>query len=324
MNKRDLLQLLQKEAKGNCTPEEMAQLDAWYVSFDAKSTPVFRDKVEEEQVRTRLRNRIYKQLTTDMPDLPRPVQKQKTWVFFRMAATVLVLIGLSCATYFFRPGQVARQQELAWLHSVTPAGKMSKVTLTDGSEVWLNAGSTLRYPASFKSRYRDVYLQGEAFFNVASLPEQPFVVHTDTIATVVLGTTFNIKAYPELGNIRINVASGKVGVIVGTNTLTTLLPDQQLTYNKQDHTYSTETKEAGATNAWRQGNINLDGVSFDELRAVLEHNFNYHLQTKRTDIRKVRFSMNIIINNKIEDVMHIICSITQTHYRIHGTIINIY
>nr|WP_246485157.1 FecR family protein [Chitinophaga qingshengii] len=201
---------------------------------------------------------------------------------------------------------------------------MLKVTLADGSEVWLNAGSTLRYPAGFKGRYRDVYLQGEAFFNVTTQPERPFVVHTDTIRTVVLGTSFNIRAYPELGNIRINVATGKVGVVMGGNTLATLLPDQQLTYNKPDHTYHTETKDAAAANAWRQGTISLDGVSFDELASVLEHNFNYRLQSKRTDVRKVRFSMNIMTNNKIDDVMRIICSVTQTHYRIQGDIISIY
>nr|WP_246496186.1 FecR family protein [Chitinophaga varians] len=201
---------------------------------------------------------------------------------------------------------------------------MLKVILSDGSEVWLNAGSSLSYPAGFKGRYRDVYLKGEAFFNVASQPEQPFVVHTDTISTLVLGTSFNIKAYPELGDIRINVASGKVGIVMGGNTLATLLPDQQLTYNKPDHSYLTETKAAGVTNAWREGSIHLDGVSFDELAAVMTHNFGYRLQTRRADIRKVRFSMNIITSSKIEEVMRIVCSMTQARYRIEQQVISMY
>lgn len=324
MNEHELLQLLQKEAQGRCTPEETAQLDAWYASFDNRTNPVFRDKVEEEIVRTRLRSRIYNQLTADIPDLPAPALRRKIGIFLRMAAAVLLFIGLACAAYFFRQERVVHQQNEPLLTTITPAGKMLKVTLTDGSNVWLNAGSTLSYPSGFKGQHRDVYLQGEAFFNVATQPEQPFVVHTDTISTVVLGTSFNVKAYPELGSIRINVATGKVGIEMGGNMLTTLLPDQQLTYNKRDHSYNTETKDAGSSNAWRQGSINLDGVLFDELAAVLAHNFGYHLQTKRTDIRKIRFSMNIITSNKIEDVMHIICSITQAHYRINGQIISIY
>ncbi|NML39570.1 FecR family protein [Chitinophaga sp. G-6-1-13] len=323
MNKRELLELLQKEAQGDCTPEETARLDAWYASFDNKAVPVFRDEAEEELVRTRLRNRIYSQITADIPDLPAPAQKRKTMVFLRMAAAVLVLVGLAYAADIFRQEKTVPQQEVL-LSSAAPAGKMLKVILTDGSEVWLNAGSSLSYPSGFKGRYRDVYLKGEAFFNVATQPEQPFVVHTDTISTVVLGTSFNIKAYPELGNIRINVATGKVGIVMGGNTLATLLPDQQLTYNKPDHTYHTETKEAGFTHAWREGSINLDGVSFDELAAVLEHNFGYRLQTKRADIRKVRFSMNIITSSKIEDVMRIVCGITQARYRIQEQVISIY
>lgn len=324
MNKRELLDLLQKEAQGNCTPEETARLDAWYDSFDNKAMPVFQNEAEEALVRARLRNRIYQQITADMPDLPAPVPKRKAMPLFRMAAAILVLLGLAGAAYFFGQQRTVPQQEPVLLSSVSPTGKMLKVTLADGSEVWLNAGSTLSYPAGFKGRYRDVYLKGEAFFNVTTQPEQPFIVHTDTISTVVLGTSFNIKAYPELGNIRINVATGKVGVIMGSNTLATLLPDQQLTYNKPDHTYHTETKDAGTTNAWRQGSISLDGVSFDELAAVLEHNFNYHLETKRTDVRKVRFSMNIMTHNKIDEVMRIICGMTQTHYCIQGEVISIY
>ncbi|MBC9909880.1 FecR domain-containing protein [Chitinophaga varians] len=324
MNKRELLDLLQKEAQGDCTPEETARLDAWYASFDNKAVPVFRDEAEAALVRTRLRNRIYSQITAEMPDLPAPVSKRRTMSFFRMAAAVLVLLGLAGAVFFFKQQQPISPPETVLLSSVSPAGKMLKVILSDGSEVWLNAGSSLSYPAGFKGRYRDVYLKGEAFFNVASQPEQPFVVHTDTISTLVLGTSFNIKAYPELGDIRINVASGKVGIVMGGNTLATLLPDQQLTYNKPDHSYLTETKAAGVTNAWREGSIHLDGVSFDELAAVMTHNFGYRLQTRRADIRKVRFSMNIITSSKIEEVMRIVCSMTQARYRIEQQVISMY
>ncbi|WP_160715038.1 FecR family protein [Chitinophaga solisilvae] len=324
MNKRELLDLLQKEVQGKCTSEETARLDAWYASFDSRTIPVFGSQAEEELVRTRLRNRIYSRITADMPDLPAPAHKRKTMVFFRMAAAVLVLLGLACAAYLFRQEQRVPQPAATLLSSVSPAGKMLKVILTDGSEVWLNAGSTLTYPSGFKGRAREVFLKGEAFFQVATQAEQPFMVHTDTISTVVLGTSFNIKAYPELGSIRINVATGKVGVLMGGNALGTLLPDQQLTYHKPDHSYEIETKDGVTANAWKEGNIHLDGVTFDELAAVLEHNFGYRLQTSRTDIRNVRFSMNIISSSKIEEVMRIVCSITQAQYNIRQQVISIY
>lgn len=325
MNKRELLDLLQKEAQGNCTPEETAQLEAWYASFDHHNQSAFKDAAEQELIRTRLRNRIYSQITADMPDLPAPAPKRRNMVFYRIAAAVLVLLGLAGGTaYFFQHRATVTPVEAPLLSSVSPAGKMLKVILADGSEVWLNAGSTLSYPSGFKGGRRDVYLKGEAFFNVTAHPEQPFVVHTDTISTIVLGTSFNIKAYPELNNIRINVATGKVGVVMGTNTLATLLPDQQLTYHKPDHTFATETKDADAANTWRAGSIQLDGVSFDELAAILEHNFGYHLETKRADIRKVRFSMNIMTSSKMDDVMRIVCGITQAHYKIQERVISIW
>lgn len=302
----------------------MARLDAWYASFDHRAKPAFSNEAEAELVRARLRDRIYRQITADMPDLPAPVQPRKIGLFFRIAAAVLVLLGLAGAVYFFRPHKTAPPQAATLLSSASPTGKLLKVTLTDGSEVWLNAGSTLSYPAAFNGPCRDVYLKGEAFFEVATLPQQPFVVHTDTISTVVLGTSFNIKAYPELGNIRISVATGKVGVVSGGNTLATLSQDQQLTYDKPQHTWLTETKEAGSANAWKEGRIHLDGVSFDELAAILEHNFGHRLQTGRTDIRKVRFSMNIITSHQIEDVMRIVCGMTQSRYRIREQVITIY
>lgn len=324
MNKRELLELLQKEAQGNCTREETARLDAWYASFDRRQTPVFSNEAEAELVRARLRDRIYRQITADMPDLPAPAQPRRTGLFFRVAAAVLVLLGLAGAAFFFRQERTVPPPATALLSSASPAGKMLKVTLTDGSEVWLNAGSALSYPAAFNGPCREVYLKGEAFFEVATQPQQPFVVHTDTISTVVLGTSFNIKAYPELGNIRINVATGKVGIVRAGNTLATLSQNQQLTYNKPGNTWLTETREAASVNAWKEGRINLDGVSFDELAATLEHNFGYQLQTSRTDIRKVRFSMNIITSHKIDDIMRIVCGMTQTRYRIGEQVITIY
>lgn len=327
MNKQQLLELLEKEAQGKCSPEDIRLLDAWYASFDENNgqRPAFKDAVHREEVRARLLNSIHQQVPADVPDLPRHTLVKKINRYravFSAAAAILVLFILGIS--FFGRHQPATSAPEKLLSTHTPVGKQLKITLADGSAVWLNANSTLHYPAHFDGKTRTVQLEGEAFFDIAQTAAQPFIVHTEKISTVVLGTSFNINAWPQLPDIHIQVATGKVGILSGDSALTTLNADQQLTWDKTKRTFSTGNRPAAIANTWKEGIINLDGASFEELSLVLYNNFGYTLQTKRKEIRQIRFSLQLRTGDKINTIMPAISRITDTHYRINEQTITMY
>jgi transmembrane sensor len=327
VNKQQLLELLQKEAQGRCTPEDTRLLDNWYAAFDEDNShlPVFTDTTHRELVRSRLLRRIHQQAPADVPDLPRYIPVRKIYRYraaIAAAAAVLVLFILGL-TFVGRYRTAAPAPEKL-LSTHTPVGKQLKITLTDGSQVWLNANSTLHYPAHFQGNTRTVQLEGEAFFDIAPTAAQPFIVQTENISTIVLGTSFNINAWPQLPDIRIQVTTGKVGILSGDSSLATLNADQQLTWDKAHQSFITMNRPATTGNAWKDGQLYLDGASFEELATVLYNNFGYTLQTTRKEIRQIRFSLQMNTSDKITTIMPAISRISDTHYRISDHTITMY
>lgn len=167
-----------------------------------------------------------------------------------IAASLLI----ACAVYFF---VINRQHaDIAWkdlesgatpdLKRVVNTGNTSQVAvLPDGSEVTLAPESELRFSTSFDGSQREVYLEGEAFFNVSRDTARPFLVYTSQVVTKVLGTTFTVKAFREEKNITVAVRTGKVSVYTYGDRDTKNIdvtkgiivpPNQQVVYNKEENT----------------------------------------------------------------------------------------
>ena len=142
----------------------------------------------------------------------RPVPREEApqaWYasWWRVAAALLIGLGLGWSVYRFSNGDASRPA----LVGRATSGERTVVTLSDGSRVWLNQRSQLRYPAQFGGRAdREVYLEGEAYFEVARNPRQPFLIRARQSVTRVLGTSFNVRAYDSDSVIIVSVNSGKV------------------------------------------------------------------------------------------------------------------
>jgi len=158
-------------------------------------------------------------------DAPRPSFGQRVWMHKRAIAAAAIVIIVAGAGYLLR--QVyknATQDGREIAHSGTGSGHMHQVVtafkerktvqMSDGTLVSLEQGSTLDYPDRFSGKTREIYLKGEGFFEVTPDAAHPFIVHTDLIKTTVLGTSFNVEAYPGGNETRVVVVSGKVKVEV--------------------------------------------------------------------------------------------------------------
>lgn len=126
----------------------------------------------------------------------------------------------------------AGEPEISYVQYYAELGRREQVTLPDGSKVWLNSGSTLIYPSTFAMAERGVYLNGEGFFEVTKDAEHPFVVNTRFLKMRVLGTTFNISAYPDDKQVKTTLETGALKVSLQNDTTISyyLKPDDQLVY----------------------------------------------------------------------------------------------
>ena len=170
----------------------------------------------------------------------------------------------------------------------TPKGRQYHVVLPDGTEVWLNAASSIQYPVAFKGRERRVKINGEVYFEVASKSWQPFVVETDQMKLEVLGTSFNVNTYDDEKTIRTTLLTGAVKITPLAGSMPTtqqkvLVPGQTAVLSKPDASEGatltiTETPDPDKIIAWKNGLFNFDGMDLYSVMRQLERWYNIKVQ----------------------------------------------
>jgi len=183
-------------------------------SHDERNRPDALMTVPDRQIKTQKRNLLF----------------GFSWKKWAAAAAVLVLVFLAGAGAGLLTGKnTATQAALTYTEYTSPYGSKSKVKLPDGSAVWLNAGSTLRYSSDFNVHHREVFLEGEGYFDVMRNDQSPFLVQTSVITIKVLGTAFNVKAYPEESVVETTVERGSIQLIdpLSSSQKTTILRAHQ-------------------------------------------------------------------------------------------------
>lgn len=171
------------------------------------------------------------------------------------------------------------------LEVIAPIGSRTVVHLSDGSEVYLNYGSKIKYPQFFTGNTRDVILSGEGFFKVSHNPEKPFIVKTGNLKIKAVGTTFNVLAYPDNNFIETTLLNGKVIVDkVMSNgksqTLETMTPGQHINYSIQTEAISLSEGNTEKYVSWMDGKLIFDDASIVEVTNRLSRIFNVDFQLK--------------------------------------------
>ncbi|GET28024.1 FecR family protein [Prolixibacter sp. SD074] len=161
---------------------------------------------------------------------------------------------------------------------IIPYGSHSRIRLSDGTIVWLNAGSRLVYPSRFAKKTREVYLIGEAFFHVHKDPEQPFIVKTGMQEIKVLGTKFNVSAYPEDNVIQTVLAEGSVSLHANGSGLfasdVKLKPNQKASFDKSTKETKIVTVVAGNYTSWTEGLLSFQNTDLSRVIKKLERYYN--------------------------------------------------
>ncbi len=187
--------------------------------------------------------------------------------------------------YFHKPVEDEKYAE------VTAAmGSVIRYELPDHSVVWLNAGSTLRYPTVFRNDNRNVELKGEAYFEVEADRERPFYVNTSGgLSIYVYGTKFNVAAYEEDDCIETVLERGKVNVITPNRETMALLPGEQLHYEKQSQEWIKSKVDVYEKVAWKDGKLIFRNASLEEIFKRLSRHFNVDIQFNNRSGKEYRY-----------------------------------
>lgn len=192
------------------------------------------------------------------------------------------------------------------------------INLPDGSTVVLNKDSKLEYPPHFSAKTRDVYLSGEAFFDIQHNPSKPFIVHTGSISTKVLGTAFNIQAYKSKSYVEVTVTRGKVEVRAKKKLLGVLQKNEQIVFHTATENYNKKTLQTEPVVAWRKYELYFDEISFAEAALVLSNRYHVTIEFLSEKLRSCQFTAAFNNSTTLEHMLTVMCELNNATYRMEG------
>jgi uncharacterized protein YeeX (DUF496 family) len=189
-------------------------------------------------------------------------------------------------------------------HVVIPYGKRLEITLSDGSHVWLNSGSKFSYPASFAGRVRKVYLSGEAYFDVAKDKERPFKILSQGVEIKVLGTSFNVCAYPEDDAVSAVLVEGSIKIredkLLAKGIV--IIPGQRANYNKKLDDFIIDEVDVNLYSSWINGYLVFKNEKVSRVVSKLERYYNKKIIVS-PKLKKYSFSGKLDLNHNFESVI---------------------
>lgn len=253
--------------------------------------------------------------------------RSPSWIY-KIAAVAIGIILLFGSRLIFvsdTPGHGGRHVMNMQIVK-TASGEVSWQVLADGTRIWLNGQSSIEFPATFSGdSIREVFLNGEAFFEVAHNKEKPFIVHTSSISIKVLGTSFNVKAYSNEKTIETTLLKGKVRIEPQPDrrgramTGVELKPNQRAIFNKGSNMIEIKEVNADSTASWKQKRMVFDRESLDNVITQLEKWYNIKIHVENRGELDCKLTATIE-NESLEEVLRLM-ELSQSHkieYKIIG------
>lgn len=217
-----------------------------------------------------------------------------------------------------------RSEESKMNEVVIPYGKKSQLTLEDGTKVWLNAGSRMAFPTKFTGKKREVFLEGEGYFEVVHNKDQPFIVNTGEIAIRVLGTRFNISAYKndkltETVLLEGKVALNELSAIALLKSETILMPNQKASFDRKNNSITVRDEpDADLVIAWTEGWFKFSQQSMHDVLTKLQRYYNVQFVFDREFRTADLITGKLDLKESVGSVMIALADVANIQYRIDG------
>ena len=298
MSKQSYKQLLEKYKNGTATEHDLKLLEEYADEMIERSeTQVFFSQDDKNIIKNELKQRVK----------VRPPVKLSSWI--RVAASIVLVAGLSL-TFWFNKNQIMGP-EMALVS--TGIGEQKTVTLNDGSEIILNAKSSLEYPVAFAKNERTVSLNGEALFKVAKDANRPFQVVSNGITTTVLGTVFNVNSYSNDSAVTVSLLEGLVSV-EGLGESMLIEPMQESRFNLKSKTVEVGAFDSLSIVAWQIGDLILSKTSFDQLQRIVNRKYGVQIEFNEPGMADYTISGKFR-NPDISTLLESICAAKSLHFK---------
>jgi transmembrane sensor len=270
------------------------------------------------------------QLNAAPPEI-QPLRSKRRWLW---AAAVLILLGASGAWWLIGSKRAANPTVEPYA-IYARFGTTLKARLPDGTLVWLNAGSRLSYTDDFMQDTRTVLLQGEAFFDVAPDGAHPFIVDAGSMLLKVLGTSFNVKAYPDEPSMEATLLSGKLQVQLNHDPEKELIlqPLEKLTmtnprkaelkYQVQSLVMPNRDSSQIVETAWIKQRLAFTNESFEQVALKMERRYNVHIHFEYAPLKQEILS-GVFEKESVGQALQLLQMTTRFHFRIKGDDIYLY
>lgn len=231
-----------------------------------------------------------------------PLRNRRKRIWSIAAAIAVILV---CGSVIFN--QIF--QPVNYTAVATTSGEKTEVLLPDGTKVILNQNSNLAYSTKFEKR--DVTLEGEAFFDVASMPDRPFTISSGEVLTTVVGTAFNIRAYPNEAQVEVAVEEGIVEVSTKVEESKTspvktpiqrLTPGKMVVYSKAEKVLSEANEQNNIAIAWKNSSLEFDDTPMVEVASILERYFNIQIDPGASNYTNCPITINRLPQPELKEV----------------------
>lgn len=312
MTEEEFYKLLGRYQLGKCSSKEKKLVEDFFEQNEQKPGILSSWKAADKSaLSARLKHNVLKAID-------KPKSKSKRTFINRWAGIAAsVVLGLFIISSLLNKGVNVPGAEIKYITKNTEKGQKLTTKLSDGTTVQLNAGSSITFPEHFSSKDRQVTMSGEAFFNVSEDHARPFIISTGDLTTQVLGTSFNIEAYPEDTDIRVTVESGKVLVTKNNdeNISSVLTSGQQAHYDMIRHKLEWRQVRMDAFINWKNGVLQFNDISMVEAIKKMERWYGVEFEYDNSKMLNNCFISSTYTEESLEHVLQSMKFITGLSYK---------
>jgi ferric-dicitrate binding protein FerR (iron transport regulator) len=235
--------------------------------------------------------------------------------FQKIAAILILPVIILSGYYIFR-----NNEQVQYAEAIVPKGQKSEIVLPDNTHIWLNSATSLRYPARFGKNNREVFLDGEAYFEVVENNHKPFTVHTSELSIKVLGTKFNVKSYRDDKNVETALLTGNINLSVHSGQDRTneidINPGEMIGYSRTEKSVLKSGFEADEVIGWKNNRLIFRDDTFDNLAKKIERWYDVEMIYNKELFEDQRLTVELLEGESLERLMQIIEKTIQIDYKI--------
>lgn len=241
-------------------------------------------------------------------------------LFQKLAAILIIPVVLFFVYYTWIREPV--QKNIDYTEVIVPMGQKSEIVLPDSTHIWLNSASHLRYPVKFGSATRDVFLDGEAYFEVKQKAHIPFLVHTPELVVKVLGTKFNVKSYLDDEEVETALLEGEVHLQVSTDLgkghvkMLVMKPGEMINYSRASSSVLKTGFKADEITSWRNNRLIFRDDTFDKLVKKVERWYNVKIIYDQALFNDKKLTVELLEGESLERLFQIIEKTIHVNYKI--------